>query len=132
MIRKWFPSKSQAHSTSQSTASEYIKATKLGIKVSEYQKRVKCVEAAYKACTWKAGDEGYPLEYAEFEKYGKMVVLYVVDHYDKYGDVQWADHPFILAVSPVDDPNTVVNCTINWLVEEEPTPEPVGKVKGTC
>lgn len=103
------------------TALTEERAQKRGLSVEEYRKRVRIVAEASKACAFQHGDTGFPKFKKDYEKYGKMMVVGVVRHYDDWGTVEWDETaPYILTVSPLKDRNVTVNCTHGWLVKELP------------
>jgi len=92
----------------------YHKAKKLGITLAEYNRRVGIVKVASEDCPWKVGDLAYPYDKPSYEEHGSLRVIGIVSHYDNYGDVEWNEHPYILAVRPEKAPNSVVTCTYGW------------------
>jgi hypothetical protein len=112
------------------TPHEYRQAALKKIAPSEYRRRSKEVEEAYKSCSLKVGDVGYPHKYSEYQKMGLVRVVAICQNYDAYGEIEWHEPPYIMMVCSVNKPEEVTNCTAGWVVSEEPKPKE--KVNATC
>lgn len=102
------------------SAFEEARAQKKGLSVTEYRKRVAEVSKAQRDSFIQTGDTVWPSLKEPYEKYGKCLVVGVCRHYDDYGDVEWNDPPFILAISPMNDKGSVINCTTGYVQKYEP------------
>lgn len=95
------------------------RAGKLGITVAEYHRRNKLIVDAAQMCSVSWGQFVRPKDDADFKKHGVCKVMGVVRHIEQYGQVEWAENPFILSVKPIDGSGDVINCTHNWVVKYE-------------
>lgn len=129
MISQWFaPPKKQAHVYNLPAPTRGVpesdvakKAAKLGLDVFEYNKRCRIVAQNSRQFSGKTGDEMWPSLPVDQDKYGKMRILRVCQHYDDYGQVNWnEDNPLIVSAQCIDKPNHVLNCSIGWLTFTEP------------
>lgn len=96
------------------------RASRLGITVAEYHRRNALVVQAAQACKVSWGQLVRPKDDADFEKHGVCKVMGVVRHIEQYGQVEWAENPFILSIKPVEGSGEVINCTHNWVILYKP------------
>lgn len=107
--------------------SDYEKKKAEERKITPWQWRDRCdkVRKAYAACKHKVGDVVYPHNEKLLKQYGQMLVQAVCMNYDNYGDTDWNDPPYILQVAPVEDLQTSVSCTADFVQKENPVKEVV-------
>jgi len=138
MIEQYFPSKRVVvtpiiHKYSggayYGNNTEELKASHRGLSIEEYRKRVVLVATALIGSKWAVGQTGFPHTKEEMENHGPCRVVALVTHYDNYGKIEWnPECPYLLAVRPSKgDVTTIVNCSLGWLVKEDPT-----LIKETC
>jgi hypothetical protein len=114
------------------SAFEEAKAARMKCTPEEYRHRVTIVSHEQGKFTHQNGDTIYPAKYDEYLKYGKMIIVGVCRHYQDYGTVEWNDPPFIVAVSPLNDRQQVVNCSIGWVQKTEPENPYLAESLGAC
>ena len=111
----------QAGNSAYNQMSDAQKAQKLGISVVEYHKRVGIIERELMTLTANVGDTVFPSNWDEYQKHGKLLVRAICRHYDNYGNMDWNEHtPFVVQVSPIDQPNSTINCTVAWISKHAP------------
>ena len=130
MIEQHYPSKraktvyQHSHNYSSHNASVFgdaAKARDRGITIEEYRDRVRICAQAISKNKWRVGDAGHPYTPAAAKEHGKCVVVSLVTHYDQYGTVEWNDPPFLMSVMHENgDTNSTIQCTVGWLVDENP------------
>ena len=136
MIEQYFPSKRKVYqppsvvvgndnyTNGRWDGSKYTEAARAhtrNLTVEEYRNRVKAVAAAIGKCKWFVGQEGFPYSIEGTKEHGKCRVVAIVSHFDNYGNVEWNDPPYLMAISPINQPDSIVNCSVGYLVETDPT-----------
>jgi hypothetical protein len=106
--------------TAQGSLTEEQRATQRGLSVEEFRRRVGLVARAQLNLKTYIHDTVWPVQPADALEHGKCIVRGICRHYDDYGDAQWNENPFILAVSPLNNPTHVINCTANWVTRVAP------------
>jgi len=100
-------------------ARDTYQSTQRKITVDEYRRREKIVQELFQKCPYKAGDIVYPKKASEYEFFGPVKVLNIVDEYWRMGkDEEWpkTDYPLIVSFVPVTgESKDVTNCTVNFL-----------------
>lgn len=103
-----------------SALTEEQRAAKKGLSITEYRRRIGLVARAQIGLALSIGDTVWPVKNADAIEHGQCMVRAICRHYDDYGDAEWNENPFILAVSPMKDRNHVINCTGNWVTRTAP------------
>jgi hypothetical protein len=102
---------------SAGSSTEEQRAAAKGLSTIEYRERVVAVSKAQGSCFWYNNQILWPSQVKDAEEHGEVIIRGVCRHYDEYGEIEWHDPPFILAVSPVKNPEVVINCTANWVAK---------------
>lgn len=99
------------------TAHEHKRSRELSIAPMEYRHRVNTVRDLAHKSGLKRGDLVTISIKADAEKHGQCVIVGICDNYDDYRDQDWnKGNPYLLDISPVNDRNKVISCTIGYVI----------------
>ena len=106
------------HVTGGYTEHEIKRSRELGISVHEYRSRVNRVYHLHKDYPRTVGQLVRPANAEDFEEHGYMRVRAKAETYDAFaaGKSEWSECPFLIAVYPLNNTNTTIMCSVNWVV----------------